>query len=685
MEHGTRSTTHPASLEDAVSPADQAETHETATTLVAKHESEDAPKSAFETALYDRYEDLDRLYPKDSSERYAEHTRDIIAAHASTEEVFENMSEAEREVFGKGVAAALYNNNVVEDKTKALRDVIALYRESRATDRASEENEVVDDTAHETTSDEKRTKLGRFSLSRMYWRAYARLGDSAEKSHEKYSVKDGDSRAKRIGKFIMRNKMPLGMMAMMGGSAASKWAVETGVLHDLLPTPTNYNQAHEIVQQSDIRLAANANIIVPTNGRGGGNAPNAVPLLGALGGKNARVEGITYPGGIKTLVTPEDSHTLDQSVTIASNKQYDVYQKNPGQKITYVGYSEGGVTQTVTEARIRQANGGQLPPNVHFVYIGTPGIKGGGSENPYWDAIPDAIKKSQGLESFGNHSKGGPNVHYYANESDFWAAASSASPIDMADKAIGTAFGGTHGAYGGNIPSTTERNADGSLSTTYHGGNNVVNGYRLRSGIANALYANQKIPVTREMDEAILAMRGDKNGNYNAAEITNTLAKAAERQQPGTGNFVRAALAPVLSQELVDAATKVQNAAPKAIAEITNPGASKGGVTELSTAITDGMKNIGNALTGQQYVAPSATEAAPVASAPAYTPPVAPAAPVYTAPAQIQQPVQQFIQQPAVQNTITEVTKQVEQAAPQLAPQIAQGKAALSQFGIRLP
>ena len=646
-------------------------------------ESNNTPAGRLHRALEARYDISGVVYSQNDQNRYDMHTTEIITKLSDADMAFASMDDAAREVFGKGVAAALYNHSTEESKTTALREVISLYRESHAAQQNSIETpEAVEENTHETSPDEKRAKLGKFSLSRMYWYAHARMAESAEKSYEKYSAKEDDSRAKRIGKYIMRNKVPLAMLTMMSGSAASKWAVETGALHDLIPMPSNYDQAHEIVQQSDIRLAANANIIVPTNGRGGGNMPNAVPLLGALGGKNAHIEGVTYPGAIQTLVTPEDSHTLDQSVTIASNKQYDIYEKNPGQKITYVGYSEGGVTQTVTEARIRKANGGELPANVHFVYIGTPGVEGGASENPYWDAIPAAIKKSQGIESFGNKSEGGPNVHYYKNESDFWAAASSASPIDMADKAIGTAFGGTHGAYGGNIPSTTERNTDGSLTTTYHGGNNVVNGYRLRSGIANALYQNQHIPVTKEMDEAILAMRGDENGNYNAAKITDTLAKAAERQQPGTGNFVRTALGPVLSQELVDAATNVQNAAPKAIAEITNPGASMGGTTELSTALTDGVKTISDALTGHNTAPSTEVATAPAASIPAYT---APSAPVLnnTAPAQMQQPIQQFTQQAAP--IVEQFTAQVEKAVPQLAPQIAQGKAALSQFGIRLP
>ena len=428
-----------------------------------------------------------------------------------------------------------------------------------------------------------------------------------------------------------------------------------------------------LTQNHDIQFAARSDVLVMTNGRGNGNGNTLRSLADNYGQQGTKTIGVQYPAGIKTPFTPEDSHTYNESSAIAEAQQYNAYAQNKGKSIHFFAYSQGTEATIRTLNRIAAENGGTLPNNVTATIIGGPSVPGGLGDNEYQKALAPILSQF-GIDITGDGPKSNGNIRYVTNESDLWGAGGSSSPVDLADKAIGTAFGGTH-EYGYNAPSTTVKNPDGSITTTIHGGPMVnSDGYRIRSGIGSALARNQGVHVTREMDEAILAVRGDKDGNYNIPEITDKLARLADQQQPGTGDLVRTALPAVLPQEIADAATSVQNELPRVIASITNPG---------SLPEPDLSSILGNSQMPAGDTAPTSTYVEPEAAAPVYTAP----APVqqYVAPVQefVQQtPVQEFIQQAPVQQAI----QQAEQALPQqLAPQVAQGKALLGQLGVRLP
>lgn len=644
------------SLKAVFSDAEQSELKAAEARIVAESEL-NQPTKGFQDTLVEKYGALDDTYDEKAQTEYAAHADKILTALRSrkNDTLFTQMTEAEEQVFGQGLAVVLHNTQGKDNIKAGLLDAVAMYRElnalrqSNAEEASNEEQaprvsptkralgrlatglsgfkrSIADSYVGQSAADTASYAGARFGLATMSASEKAMsVVDKAKGTYsrisEKLDVNEKDSArtrvAKRLGKWGLKASVGVGVIA--------------GVTAATLLTKN---------------VAEAANITVNGHQGGASNAFNDTIAHSDIGRgeKNVPVRWSAEMGDLP--IFPEDKLSTLESTDEGARRIAEVVAQNPG-KNTLLGYSEGGMAL----AKFLQDNPDYLAKGNEVVFVGSPYVPGQRmGDHAFLELVkpllPDTAKTLE------YQTPGGQNVTHIVREDDF---------VKLKDNPIGMlAALDPKGHYyspadiSGNTPHITVRNADGSTSmilTETH--TKLADGSNAKSGISAALVDNNNMYVSRKADNFFEALDGEPlSGKINAGEVTRTGAAAAEEVlvsngiNPDHARVVKDVIGRVPAepiQKLFDGVSDLPGALASNMPS-GNGGTTGGGQPNLNQIV--------DTFTGGQNSAP--------------------AAPVQ----QFQQPIQQMAEQ------IAPVVKQFEAAAPQLAPQIQQG---LGQLGIRLP
>lgn len=530
----------------------------------------------------------------------------------------------------------------------------------------------------------------------------------SEERQEKYERHEDDGRFTRARKFLGRNAVKIA-----GGTLAGVAATGYGAL---IAKGFIDSSAHHNLPVSHQEFTTVADVNVVTSGHTDGNgATGLMPVIKGSSLNAGQNIGIHYPAEIAPI--PGETHTLEQSSQIALEQIMEQVNNNQGKNINLIGYSEGSIATLRAAKQIADANGGQLPGNIKVTILGSPLQPGTGYFNSEQAQAVAPI-----LEQFGiNVSKGQVptdmnGVHFYGNYADIWANgnANGGSLGSLLDRGIGTGFGRTHEYTPADLADTsrqtTVRASDGSLITTINGGQAVVNGYRVRSGIGNALALNQHAPITQAQDEFFLSMYGDANGKYNAADMGTKAARAL-----GADANTSAALGQVAGafQPVADLVSGLTTDTVRTVGSVVNPGSVPAPTGTLQTTlnsvahgVTGGNTGPATALAQQTFggntannpVAQIANQAANVvdnvvkqvtqqAPAAVSKPAAAPAAnnPVGQVMNTVNNVVKQVTQQPVAPKPVAPRAPAPAPAAPNIQSGVDAARGIAGLFGVKLP
>jgi hypothetical protein len=636
------------SLKAVFSDAEQGELKAAEARIVAESEL-NQPTKGFQDTLVEKYGALDDTYDEKAQTEYAAHADKILTALRSrkNDTLFTQMTEAEEQVFGQGLAVVLHNTQGKDNIKAGLLDAVAMYRELNAP-RQSNAEEASNEEQAPRVSPTKRA-LGRLATGLSGFKrsiADSYVGQSASSAFGFAGAKTGMAMGAVAGvaqKGFAAYRKPLDKMeakkddskskrfAKLMGRSAYRIAVAGGVA-GLAYTTKNVAEA--------------ANITVNGHQGGASNAFNDTIAHSDIGRgeKNVPVRWSAEMGDLP--IFPEDKLSTLESTDEGARRIAEIVAQNPG-KNTLIGYSEGGIAI----AKFLQDNPDYLAQGNEVVFVGSPYVPGQRmGDHAFLELVkpllPDTAKTLE------YQTPGGQNVTHIVREDDF---------VKLKDNPIGMlAALDPKGHYyspadiSGNTPHITVRNADGSTSmilTETH--TKLADGSNAKSGISAALVDNNNMYVSRKADNFFEALDGEPlSGKINAGEVTRTGAAAAEEVlvsngiNPDHARVVKDVIGRVPAepiQKLFDGVSDLPGALASNMPS-GNGGTTGGGQPNLNQIV--------DTFTGGQNSAP--------------------AAPVQ----QFQQPIQQMTEQ------IAPVMKQFEAAAPQLAPQIQQG---LGQLGIRLP
>ena len=640
------------SLKAVFSDAEQSELKAAEARIVAESEL-NQPTKDFQDTLIEKYGTLDDTYDEKAQTEYAAHADKILTALRSrkNDTLFTQMTEAEEQVFGQGLAVVLHNTQGKDSIKAGLLDAVAMYRELNAPQQTNAEEALNEEQAPRASSTKRAlgklaTRLSGFkqTITDSYvgqsvsnaagyagvktGMAFGAVAGVAQKGFaayrkplDKMEAKKDDSRSKKIAKFM--------------GRSAYRTAVAGGFI-GLAFTTKNVAEA--------------ANITVNGHQGGASNAFNDTIAHSDIGRgeKNAPVRWSAEMGDLP--IFPEDKLSTLESTDEGARRIAEVVAQNPG-KNTLLGYSEGGMAL----AKFLQDNPDYLAKGNEVVFVGSPYVPGQRmGDHAFLELVkpllPDTAKTLE------YQTPGGQNVTHIVREDDF---------VKLKDNPIGMlAALDPKGHYyspadiSGNTPHVTVRNADGSTSmilTETH--TKLADGSNAKSGISAALVDNNNLYVSRKADNFFEALDGEPlSGKINAGDVTRTGAAAAEEVLVSNG------INPDHARTVKDVIERVPAQPIQALFD---------GVSDLPGALASNMPSGNGGATGGQ---PNLNQIVDTFTGGQNSAP-APAAPVQ----QFQQPVQQMAEQ------IAPVVKQFEAAAPQLAPQIQQGKDLLGQFGVRLP
>lgn len=332
----------------------------------------------------------------------------------------------------------------------------------------------------------------------------------------------------------------------------------------------------------NIKLAADTQILIGGRGMPDGDAMR--PVANGLGLHANKTIGIDYPAGIKTWVTPEDTHTLDESSKIGADKIYAAYQANKHGTVELVGYSEG--TQPLEDAldRIAQENGGRLPDNISVKIIASPNTENSGVFNDPKAKFLKPLFDANGA-TMDRPIPQGKNVKVIAMNTDFWANAGNRPPSTMISQAIGLASDG-HRAPSADLRHTSRVVNGVTYETYYHNGTQNA---ALRTAEAHGF------KVTKKADEFASALAptgelGEENVRVNAADVLRTGSAAAEEAMTLNG---------INPQHAKIASDIIANIPPAPVQQVFNA------VQDIPNGIAQGLN--GQAPAGPAWQAPVAS------------------------------------------------------------------------------
>lgn len=320
---------------------------------------------------------------------------------------------------------------------------------------------------------------------------------------DKMEAKDGDNKAKKVGKFM--------------GRAAYRLVVGAGIATASLMTKN---------------MADAANITINGHNGGASNAFNdtvAHSTIGA-GKKNAPVHWTAEMGDLP-FFSGENLSTLD-STNEGAARIAEVVAQNPG-KNTLLGYSEGSIALV----KFLQDNPNYLKDGNSAVFVGTPYLPGARmKDNSFVDALSQLVPDTSRVLDY--KTPGGENVTYIVGEDDFVKL--KENPIGMLASLDPKGHVYTSADLSGQTPHITIHNADGSTShilTETH--TKLADGKNAKSGISAALVENNGMYVSRKADNFFEAADGDPlTGNVNMKDVVSTGAAAADEALPGSGAVI---------------------------------------------------------------------------------------------------------------------------------------------------
>ena len=318
-------------------------------------------------------------------------------------------------------------------------------------------------------------------------RITTRLRNGRQARNEKYATKEGDSRYKRVKKFIGRNSIRLATGGIVGLTAGAVFglkaehAVQALTDPQIMPNQPDASRFESVQTMADTRYLVGGHL--DDSGHGMEGVMNNLQGHGA--NNTVRIE---YPADIAPI--PGDSQTLDQSSQVASDKLYNAYKNSNGKSVEFIGYSEG--TQGVQDAanRIAAENGGTLPSNVKVTLIATPNAANTGFFNSPYAQVAEPLLNSAGINIDRPIPKGAEVI---AMDTDFWA--------NSGDKPITTTISQLIGLAGdGHRPPSSDLNyttnvVDGVTYKTYYHDQGP------QTAALRVLDQQTDIPVTPAMDE----------------------------------------------------------------------------------------------------------------------------------------------------------------------------------------